>query len=236
MPVGVDQQAELPLLRARRTRRRSAAARRRAPASAGSPSAPPRPCPRSSPAASSIGPESGMPATRGVGHGRRQLQVAEAVDPGDLRAQARPPVVQAALLDHATDQADQRRRIDRIAELLQRARRRTRRPLPARTGRGRRRSSPGRAAAPDGPAPPRWRRALRPPPRRPPPAARCPGRRRTARRRRGAPPAGRCRAATCRRRGRRRRARRRGRGAAPPARACGSRRARRRAGCDASGR
>ena len=53
-----------------------------------------------------------------VGHGRRQLEVAEVVDPGDLGPQAGPAVVQSALLDDAAGEAHQRRRVDGLPQIL----------------------------------------------------------------------------------------------------------------------
>ncbi len=86
----------------------------------------------------------------GIGHRRRQLQVAEVVDPGDLDPQTGAAVVQAALLDHAADQAHQRRRVDRLSQVLER-------DTGAQGGRGR-----GEEIAPvEGRAAVGWRRRAR---------------------------------------------------------------------------
>ena len=110
----------------------------------GKPSSSPRP--ESDPGGQLDRPRGGEAGHPGVRHRRRQLQVAEVVDPGHLGAQAGPPVVQPPQLDHAADQAEERQRVDGRRPAPPEASRGTSRPPPGRRRRARRRWHRGRAA------------------------------------------------------------------------------------------
>ena len=234
VPVGVDQQAELALLQARRRRRHSAGRRRRGRASCGRPPA----CagPGSLCATSSTLPVGGIPATRASATVAASCKLPKrSTHVTSTRRQLRPSCRRPCSTTPPISRTSESGSISwpSVASGA---------PAHKRGGGGTEDVTPveGRAAVGrsgvarqlDGETDGRLRRDLR----RGDEQARCPARRSTACGPSPASPAGRCPVAPCRRRDRPRRAPRRCRGAERRARACGSPPARRRAGCHASGR
>ena len=195
MPVGVDQQAELPLLelaervdaaQLRRRRERASAATRRDLAR-----------PDSIRGRQLDAARHGMPATRASATVAASCRLPKrSTQVTSVRRQARPsrrrPSSTTPPIRRTNDAGSIGSPSSSSAAPVQSA------ATAGANSHARRRSSLGRAAPAGAPAPPRGRPAPRPPPRPRPRAARCRARRTTRTRRRAARPAGRCPGAPCR--------------------------------------